>query len=98
MDQIAVYIGRIMIRYVRSLYLRFVFFSLSIAHSYSSSLFLSLSATKQKQNNYPLTVVSESSMERLVELLVELLLLLLVLPRDAEEQLNRILISFKKEK
>jgi hypothetical protein len=57
-------------------------------------LSISLSATKQKQNNYPLTVVSESSMERLVELLVELLLL--VLPRDAEEQLNR--ISFRKEK
>ena len=73
-----------------------VYSSLSIAHSYSSSLYFSLSATKQKQNNYPLTVVSESSMERLVELLVELLLL--VLPRDADGQLNRILISFRKEK
>ena len=35
-------------------------------------------------------------MGKLVELLVELLLY--VLPRDAEEQLKRILISFRKEK
>ena len=41
------------------------------------------------QNNYPLTVVTEASMRRLVELLVDLLRQ--VLPRDAEEKLNGIL-------
>eukprot|EP00984_Skeletonema_dohrnii_P006234 scaffold2239_cov114-Skeletonema_dohrnii-CCMP3373.AAC.15 len=49
------------------------------------------------QNNYPLTVVTEVSMERLVELLVELLLQ--VLPHDAKEKLNGILATlFRKKK
>ena len=42
-----------------------------------------------QQNNYPLTVVTEESMRRLVELLVELLIY--VLPREAEEKLNGIM-------
>ena len=42
-----------------------------------------------QQNSYPLTVVTEESMRRLVELLVELLIY--VLPRKAEEKLNGIM-------
>ena len=42
-----------------------------------------------QQNNYPLTVVTEESMRRLVGLLVELLIY--VLPREAEEKLNGIM-------
>ena len=42
-----------------------------------------------QQNNYPLAVVTEESMGRLVELLVELLIF--VLPHEAEEKLNGIM-------
>ena len=42
-----------------------------------------------QQNNYPLTVVTDESMRRLVELLVELLIF--VLPHEAEEKLNGIM-------
>ena len=48
MDQIVVYIGRIMTRYVRSLYLRCVYFSLSIAHPNSSFLYFLLLQNKSK--------------------------------------------------
>jgi len=49
-----------------------------------------------QQNNYPLTVVTEESMAQLVELLVELLRQ--VLPHEAEEKLNGILITLLKKK
>lgn len=47
------------------------------------------------QNTYPLTVVTEESMGRLVELLVELLIQ--VLPNEAEEKLNGVLASLRRK-